>query len=68
MSGHGHPLLQVAAVSAKIGVIGFGGPAAHIAMLRREVVERRPWLDDSEFLEAPGGDERVARTRRPRRW
>lgn len=54
MSEPGRPLLQVAAVSAKIGVIGFGGPAAHIAMLRREVVERRAWLDDTEFLELLG--------------
>jgi len=44
-------LLAVARVSATLGVIGFGGPAAHVAMLRVEVVERRRWLTDAEFLE-----------------
>ncbi|MEY3679728.1 MAG: hypothetical protein RL547_340, partial [Actinomycetota bacterium] len=30
----------------KLGVIGFGGPAAHIAMMRDETVRRRNWLSD----------------------
>jgi chromate transporter len=47
-------LAAVAQVSAKLGVIGFGGPAAHIALLRTEVVERRRWLTDAEFLELLG--------------
>ncbi len=38
----------------KLGVIGFGGPAAHIAMMRDEVVRRRGWLDDAEFLDLVG--------------
>ena len=29
----------------------FGGPAAHIGMMRDEVVERRRWLTDEEFLD-----------------
>lgn len=36
---------------AKLGVIGFGGPAAHVALMREEVVRRRGWLDDTEFLD-----------------
>jgi chromate transporter len=32
----------------RIGCLGFGGPPAHIAMLRRLVVDRRAWLDDEE--------------------
>ena len=32
----------------RIGCVGFGGPPAHIAMLRRLVVDRRAWLDDEE--------------------
>lgn len=35
-----------------IGATGFGGPAAQIALLHREVVERRRWLDEEEFLAA----------------
>jgi chromate transporter len=33
-----------------LGVVGFGGPAAHVALMRREIVQRRRWLDESEFL------------------
>jgi len=44
-------LAAVARVATKLGVIGFGGPAAHVAMLRSEVVERRAWLTDAEFLD-----------------
>src|SRR5579859_3050601 len=35
-----------------IGCIGFGGPPAHIALLRRLCVERRRWLDAREFEDA----------------
>ena len=38
----------------KLGVIGFGGPAAHIAMMRDEVVRRRRWISDERFLDLPG--------------
>ena len=33
-----------------IGAIGFGGPAGQVAILHRELVERRRWLDEDEFL------------------
>jgi chromate transporter len=33
-----------------IGATGFGGPAAQVALLHREVVERRRWLDEEEFV------------------
>lgn len=36
----------------RIGVVGFGGPPAHIALLRDLVVERRGWLDAREFEDA----------------
>ena len=39
-------------VWAKIGLLGFGGPAGQIALLHREVVERRGWLDEARFLRA----------------
>ncbi len=38
----------------KLGVIGFGGPAAHIAMMEDEVVERRGWLSRQHFLDLIG--------------
>jgi chromate transporter len=36
----------------RIGCIGFGGPPAHIALLRQLCVERRRWLDATEFEDA----------------
>lgn len=36
----------------KIGCIGFGGPSAQIAILHTEVVERREWVSDREFVRA----------------
>lgn len=38
----------------KLGVIGFGGPAAHIAMMEDEVVTRRGWLSRDHFLDLVG--------------
>jgi chromate transporter len=36
----------------RIGCTGFGGPPAHIALLRRLCVERESWLDAAEFEDA----------------
>ncbi|RRN62034.1 chromate efflux transporter [Caulobacter sp. 602-1] len=36
----------------KVGLLGFGGPAGQIALLHREVVETRDWIDDDEFARA----------------
>lgn len=47
-------LADVARVALKLGVTAFGGPAAHIAMLREEVVGRRGWLSDQYFLDLVG--------------
>lgn len=41
-------------VFGTLGVIGFGGPAAHIALMRREVVERRRWLSDQQLVDLIG--------------
>ena len=45
---------EVARLFTKLGVIGFGGPAAHIALMRDEVVRRRGWVSDEDFLELVG--------------
>ena len=37
---------------SRIGCTGFGGPPAHIALLRRLVVERKGWMDAREFEDA----------------
>lgn len=44
-------LREIATLFLKLGSIGFGGPAAHIAMMEREVVQKRRWLSDEEFLD-----------------
>ncbi len=48
------PLGEVAWVALKLGLTAFGGPAAHIAMLREEVVARRRWLSEQYFLDLIG--------------
>ena len=45
---------EVARLFLKLGVIGFGGPAAHIALMEDEVVRRRRWLTREQFLDLLG--------------
>lgn len=47
-------LWDIARLFLKLGTTAFGGPAAHIAMLQHEVVERRGWLSQAEFLDHLG--------------
>jgi chromate transporter len=45
---------EVARLFFKLGLIAFGGPAAHTAMMREEVVRRRKWTTDDEFMDLVG--------------
>lgn len=45
---------EVAKLFFKLGVIGFGGPVSHIAMIEDEVVNRRQWLTREHFLDLLG--------------
>lgn len=38
----------------KLGCVAFGGPAAHIAMMDKEIVEERKWIDRAHFLDLIG--------------
>jgi chromate transporter len=46
------PLTEVAREWGRIGVLGFGGPPAHIALLRELCVDRKRWLHAQEFEDA----------------
>ena len=47
-------LKDIAKLFLKLGIIGFGGPAAHIAMMQEEVVNKRKWLTEQHFLDLIG--------------
>lgn len=44
------PLGAAIRVWAKIGLTSFGGPAGQIALMHRELVENRQWIDERRFL------------------
>ena len=45
-------LATVAREWGRIGALGFGGPPAHVALLRDLTVDRRAWIDAREFEDA----------------
>lgn len=49
-----HKLREVAGLFFKLGLIAFGGPAAHIAMMEEEVVTKRKWMSRQYFLDLVG--------------
>jgi chromate transporter len=44
-------LNELANLFLKLGLTAFGGPAAHIAMMQNEVVDKRKWMDHAHFLD-----------------
>jgi len=47
-------LLEIAGVFLKLGTLGFGGPPAHLAMMERELVDRRGWVSRERLLDLIG--------------
>ena len=47
-------LRELATLFIKLGLIGFGGPAVHIAMMENEVVVKRRWMSRQHFLDLVG--------------
>ena len=47
-------LSQLARLFLKLGTLGFGGPAAHLAMMEEEVVVKRKWVSRERFLDLMG--------------
>ena len=48
------PWSTFATLFLRIGVLGFGGPQAHIALLRSEIVDERQWVNSEQFDEGIG--------------
>ena len=47
-------LREVALLFLKLGAFSFGGPAVYIALMHRETVNRRGWIDEQRFLDLVG--------------
>lgn len=47
-------LKELAKLFTRLGLTAFGGPAAHIAMMQKEVVDKRHWMNHQHFLDLIG--------------
>lgn len=47
-------LKEISKIMLKLGFTAFGGPAAHIAMLEEEIVEKRKWVSKDHFIDLVG--------------
>lgn len=54
MRSEKNSLKELARLFIKLGLTAFGGPAAHIAMMQKEVVDKRKWMDHDHFLDLIG--------------
>ena len=54
MSPQSSKLLEIASLFFKLGCFAFGGPAAHIAMMEDEIIEKRKWMTRDYFLDLIG--------------
>ena len=45
---------ELIGIFLRLGFTAFGGPAAHIALMKDEVVTRRQWMTNAEFLDLLG--------------
>ncbi|MEE9393914.1 MAG: chromate efflux transporter [Planctomycetota bacterium] len=50
-SGRSGSIAEVFSIFLKLGLTSFGGPIAHLGYFRRELVEKRKWLDDSQYAQ-----------------
>lgn len=50
---------EIAGVFFRLGCIAFGGPAAHIAMMDEEIVEKRKWMSREHFLDLIGATQLI---------
>lgn len=46
------PLSDLTRTFARIGILSFGGPAAQIALMHRELVDEKQWVTEKEYLSA----------------
>src|SRR5215475_11653784 len=53
-SKHRERLAEIALAFLRLGLVAFGGAAAHIAMMEQEFVERKKWLTREDFVDRIG--------------